>query len=70
MRLIEEAKHAWKLFSMQAMGLGLALQGAWQAAPDDMKGTIPHAWVSYATMALLVLGMVGRLVKQSPEDKQ
>lgn len=57
------------MLSMQAMAAALALQGAWSQAPDDMKASIPHEWVSYATAALLVLGMVGRLVKQSPEDK-
>lgn len=68
MKFIEEAKHAWRLFSMQAMGAALAIQGAWEAAPDDLKASIPHQWVSYATVALLVLGMLGRLVKQTKDE--
>jgi hypothetical protein len=68
MKLIDDAKQAWRKFSMQAMAAAIALQGAWQAAPDDMKASIPHQWVSYATMALLVLGMLGRLVKQTKDD--
>lgn len=69
MQLIEEAKQAWRMLSMQAMAAGLALQGAWQAAPDDLKASVPHTWVSYATMALLVLGMLGRLVKQTKDTQ-
>lgn len=69
MRLIDDARRWWRMLSMQAMGAAVALQGAWQAAPDDMKASVPHSWVSWATMALLVLGMVGRLVDQTPKDK-
>lgn len=68
MQLIDEAKHAWKMLSMQAMGAALALQGAWSQAPDDLKASIPHQWVTYATVALLVLGMLGRLVKQGDSE--
>lgn len=68
MRLIEDAKRCWRMLSMQAMAAAVALQGAWAAAPDDMKATIPHQWVSWATMALLALGMLGRLVKQLPDE--
>ena len=38
--------------------------GAWLAVPDDMKAGINPAIVNGACMALLVLGIVGRLVKQ------
>lgn len=65
MKLIEEAKHAWKMLSMQAMAAAVALQGVWSQLPDDLKSSIPHEWVSYATVGLLVVGMVGRLVDQS-----
>ena len=64
MKLIDEAKHAWKMLSMQAMAAAGALQIGWTQLPDDLKASIPHQWVSYATTALLVIGMVGRLVKQ------
>lgn len=65
MKLIEEAKHAWKMLSMQAMAAAGALQLTWASLSDDMKASIPHEWVTYATVALLVVGMAGRLVDQS-----
>lgn len=64
MTLVDNAKQAWKWFSVQAMALALAIQGAWEVLPDDMKASIPHNLVTYTTLALLALGIGGRLVKQ------
>ena len=64
MKLIDDAGKAWRFFSVQANLWNLALLGAWAAIPDDMKASIPQQWVFYGSVALLVLGTVGRLVKQ------
>jgi len=64
MKLIPNWKQSWRMFSMQAMTIATAIQGAWLAVPDDMKAGIDPALVNGACMALLVLGIVGRLVKQ------
>lgn len=64
MKWIDDVKQAWRMLSMQAMGAALALQVTWSQIPDDMKASVPHQWVTYATGALMVLGMLGRLVKQ------
>jgi hypothetical protein len=64
MKLVDDAKRAWRWISMQAMSAALALSGAWLAIPDDMKASIPPKYVAAATMALLALGIVGRLVDQ------
>lgn len=69
MKLVDDVRGAWRWISVQAMAAAVALQGAWQAAPEDMRASIPHEWVSWATMALLTLGIVGRLVKQAPKDE-
>lgn len=64
MRLIDEWRSAWRWFSCQAMALAAAVQGGWAALPDDMKEHLP-AWIATAaTIAVLVLGIGGRLVKQ------
>jgi hypothetical protein len=64
MKLIDDAGKAWKFFSVQANVLNLALLGAWATVPEDMKAGIPQQYLFYASVALLVLGTVGRLVKQ------
>jgi len=64
MKLIEDWRKAWKMFSVQAMALCAALQGAWVAMPPDLQARIPSAIVSGLSITLLVLGLVGRLIDQ------
>lgn len=62
--LIPEARHWWRMFSMQAMSAATALLGAWGALPDSLQAQLPGRLVAGIAVALLVLGMVGRLVQQ------
>jgi len=62
--LVEGAKNAWRWFSVQAMTLAAAVQGAWVFVPEDMRSSLPPNAVQALTVALLVMGVAGRLVKQ------
>lgn len=64
MKFVDDARKAWRWISVQAMVLAAAIQGAWVFIPDDMKTSIPSKYVGAVTMALMVLGVAGRLVKQ------
>jgi hypothetical protein len=64
MKFVDDVKDAWKWISMQAMAAAIAIQGAWEVLPPDMKTGIPPKLVTYVTLGLLVLGFAGRLVKQ------
>lgn len=64
MKLIPDWRKAWRWFSVQSMALAIAIQGAWLQIPDDMKMSIPDKWVIIATMTVLALGAIGRLVDQ------
>lgn len=66
MKLVDNAKQAWRWISVQCMVIAGALQGAWVFIPGDMKSSIPPNIVTGATVGLLVLGVAGRLVKQEP----
>ena len=67
MKLDPNWKQSWRWLSMHAMTLALAVQGAWLAVPDDLRQVVPQ-WASYAvTGVLLVAGLLGRLVDQSPK---
>lgn len=71
MRLIPNWRRAWRMFSVQAMTAATAVLGAWQAFPPDLKASLPEGWVHASAMALLVLGIVGRLIDQpavKPEE--
>ena len=64
MQLIPQWRRAWRMFSVQAQALAFAILGAWQVMPEEMKATLPPSAVYWASMALLVAGIVGRLVVQ------
>jgi hypothetical protein len=68
-KLVDDAKRAWRWFSVQAMAWAVAIQGAWEFAPDDLKAGMPPKLVTVVTVTLLVLGIAGRLVKQEEKSR-
>lgn len=70
MKLVDDAKRAWRWLSMQCMGAALALQLTWDSIPPELKASIPPRTLTYITVGLLVLGLGGRLVKQTKDDAQ
>lgn len=65
MKLVTDWKHAWKWASVNFMAVAAALQGAWLYIPDDMRDSIPKHLVGFTTMALLALGIAGRITQSS-----
>jgi len=68
MKLVKDAGSAWRWFSIQAMALAAAIQAAWAGMPADMAARIPEGAVSALSAAVLVLGIIGRLVDQGSGD--
>jgi len=64
MRLIDNAASWWKMFSMQAQALNTALLVSWQALPSTLQTILPVSYLLVIAVVLLILGMVGRMVKQ------
>lgn len=64
MKLIDNARKAWRMFSVQAMFLAGVLQATWLSLPPDLLAQVPDSIRSGVTLALLGLGIAGRLVKQ------
>ena len=64
MKLIENASKAWRMFSVQAMGLALVVQTVWVELPADLRDSLDSSTVRYITIGLFVAGVLGRLVKQ------
>lgn len=84
LRLIEQWRSFWRMWSLRFTALGTALLGwitvspdvitsAWNSLPDEIKAYIPQEYLMYVTLTLFVLGMVSRLIKQeklpTPDDK-
>lgn len=68
MSLVDDWKNAWRWFSMNCMVIATAIQGAWVYIPDDMRAVVPAHLVGIITILLLILGIVGRLIKQDKKD--
>jgi hypothetical protein len=64
MKLVPNARKAWRWFSVQCMALAGAVQATWISLPPDLQQRIPDDWVSGGTVALAVLGILGRVVDQ------
>lgn len=64
MKLVPNWKRLWRTFSMQAMGWAAAGLAAWPTLPDDIKAQIDPKYATWALVALLVCGMVGRAIHQ------
>ena len=71
MKLIDNARNAWRMFCMWAMGLAIVVQTVWVELPADLRDSLDSTTVRYITIGLLVAGVIGRLVKQDAihEDK-
>ncbi|MFN3169306.1 MAG: hypothetical protein ACE37E_01280 [Hyphomicrobiales bacterium] len=68
MTIVPNARRAWRWFSVQAMVLATAIQGAWVFIPPDLKERTGDDLASIVTGAILVLGVVGRMVSQEPRN--
>lgn len=68
MKVVRDWRHIWSYFSTQAMALAVAGQVAWANIPPDLRESIPRDWMAYGTAVLLVLGILGRFVKQKDMD--
>lgn len=66
--LVDDWRCAWKWISVNSMVAAGAVQGAWMQVPYDMKMNIDSRLISGITIALLIMGVIGRLVKQGADD--
>lgn len=70
MRLVKNAKQSWKHYSTVALGVAGGLQGAWATLPDSIKNDLPKSLgqvVAWITLAVLLLGLAGKFVDQTPK---
>lgn len=64
MKLIGNWRKAWRFFSVQAKAASVAMLAGWQALPANWQAMIPLKYVMGIAVAVLVLGIVGRLIEQ------
>lgn len=69
MKLIDNWRQAWQMFSVQALALLAALPMVWMTLPEDVKAMVPQDWTKYIMIAIAIGGIAGRLVAQPKVDK-
>ena len=68
MKLVPNARRAWRWFSVQALAVIAALPLVWTQIPPDVQAMLPDAWRPWVLTAIALAGMVGRLVVQGGSD--
>jgi di/tricarboxylate transporter len=68
MRLVDNARAAWRWASVQVLAVLAVLPLVWAELPEDIRSMVPHEWQPWVLSALALAGIVGRLVKQGPTD--
>jgi hypothetical protein len=69
MQLVKNWKKGYKWVSLHCMVLATAIQGSWIYIPQDLRDKIPENLVMVITVSLLALGIIGRFVNQTKDDK-
>lgn len=64
MKLIPEWRKAWRMFSVQAQAIGVALCATYVQMYDQLKEAFPPAWMAGLTAAIFAVGILGRVIKQ------
>lgn len=68
MKLIDDWKLCLKWFSVQFPLVNTAFLGTWAMLPPKFQDALPVPVVIGIAIALIVLGVVGRLIDQSKKD--
>jgi hypothetical protein len=67
MKIVEEWRQSWRWLSVQVPALNTAFLGTWALLPEKFQDSLPLPYVLGIAIALLVLGVAGRLIDQAPK---
>ena len=68
MQLIPNWRKAWRMLSVQANTINVAVLAGWSSLPARMQDAIPFYVIVGLAIGLLVLGTIGRLIAQPAID--
>lgn len=64
MKLVENARQAWKWFSVQALALLALIPQIWAELPPETHALFPLNALRWTITLVAVAGIIGRLVPQ------
>lgn len=68
MNLIEDWKACLRWFSVQANLIGVGITTTYAAMYSELKADFPPKMMAAVTAGVFVLGIIGRLISQTPKD--
>jgi hypothetical protein len=63
-RIVDDWRQAWRWLSVQAMAAAVLFPTVLGTLPERYQNSIPDRWVLRITIALIIIGIAGRLFKQ------
>lgn len=69
MKLVPDWRQAWRWMSIQFPALNAAFLSTWALLPEKFQNALPVNTVLWIALALIALGLFGRLIDQKPKGK-
>lgn len=66
MKVVPDWRSAWRWTSVHAMSAAIAIQAVWMGLPPSLQAHITARDAHVLTIAVLILGIAGRLRDQTP----
>jgi len=68
MQFVPDWKKAWRWFSVHALVIAGVIPAVWDSLSPEMKSYVPASVMCVVTGFVAVCGVIGRLVKQAPDE--
>lgn len=67
-KLVPGWRKCWRWLSVQIPLLNLAFVTVWAQLPPELKSEIPQKWMWFITAALIIIGVLGRMIDQGTKN--
>lgn len=70
LRLVADWRRAWRWYSVNMPALAAALLATWATLPEKLQDSFSPLELKIAALVLISAGLLGRLVDQTPPEKE
>lgn len=68
MKMVSDARRAWRWFSVQVLAVLAVLPLVWHEIPPELRAWVPEGAEPWIVAAVAIGGIVGRLVDQGGRE--
>lgn len=66
-KLVENWREGWSWISVWCMALSGSILTSWEMLPDEWKAMLPQSFLQKYVGPMLLIGIIGRFIKQTSE---